>query len=155
MTARTDYDVVIVGASLAGCTAAILLARSGAQVALVEQRPDLKAYKRICTHFIQSSGIRPLQRIGLLEKCSYRVLVGYLDRRGGVRVAEFGSDGTRAVGVAVGDDHPAAICGQRMGHRSADARGATDDDRRAISHTGSPSGRGSFHLAVITPHGSA
>ena len=67
MTARTDYDVAIVGASLAGCTAAILLARSGTQVALVEQRPELNAYKRICTHFIQSSGIRPLQRIGLIE----------------------------------------------------------------------------------------
>ncbi len=67
MTARSDYDVAIVGASLAGCTAAILLARSGARVALVEKNPDLAAYKRICTHFIQSSGIRPLERIGLIE----------------------------------------------------------------------------------------
>ncbi|MGA7704614.1 MAG: NAD(P)/FAD-dependent oxidoreductase [Solirubrobacteraceae bacterium] len=67
MTVRPDYDVAIVGASLAGCTAAILLARSGAQVALIEKSPDPKGYKRICTHFIQSSGIRPLERIGLIE----------------------------------------------------------------------------------------
>jgi 2-polyprenyl-6-methoxyphenol hydroxylase-like FAD-dependent oxidoreductase len=67
MTVRSDYDVAIVGASLAGCTAAILLARSGAQVALVEKSPDPQAFKRICTHYIQSSAIRPLQRIGLIE----------------------------------------------------------------------------------------
>jgi flavin-dependent dehydrogenase len=46
-----DYDATIVGASLAGCTAAILLARAGARVALVEQRPDAAAFKRICSHF--------------------------------------------------------------------------------------------------------
>ena len=36
----TDHDVVVVGASLAGCTTAIFLAREGARVALVERRPD-------------------------------------------------------------------------------------------------------------------
>jgi 2-polyprenyl-6-methoxyphenol hydroxylase-like FAD-dependent oxidoreductase len=64
---RADYDVAVVGASLAGCAAAILLARSGARVALVEKSPDPKAFKRICTHYIQSSGIRPLERMGLIE----------------------------------------------------------------------------------------
>lgn len=62
-----DYDVAVVGASLAGCSAAIMLARSGARVALVEKSPDPKAFKRICSHYIQSSGVRPLERIGLLE----------------------------------------------------------------------------------------
>jgi len=61
------YDAVIVGASLAGCTAAILLARAGARVALLEQRPDPSAFKRICTHFIQSSGVHTLERLALLE----------------------------------------------------------------------------------------
>jgi 2-polyprenyl-6-methoxyphenol hydroxylase-like FAD-dependent oxidoreductase len=64
---RADYDVAIVGASLAGCTAAILLARTGARVALVEKSPDAKAFKRVCSHYIQSSGVRPLERIGLIE----------------------------------------------------------------------------------------
>ncbi|MGC2372872.1 MAG: FAD-dependent monooxygenase [Solirubrobacteraceae bacterium] len=60
------YDATIVGASLAGCTAAILLARAGARVALVEQRPDTAAFKRICSHFIQSSAVPTLERLGLL-----------------------------------------------------------------------------------------
>jgi 2-polyprenyl-6-methoxyphenol hydroxylase-like FAD-dependent oxidoreductase len=63
-----DYDAVIVGASLAGCTAAIKLGRAGARVALVEQRPDASAFKRICTHFIQSSAVPTLERLGLLER---------------------------------------------------------------------------------------
>ncbi|MCY0921975.1 FAD-dependent monooxygenase [Streptomyces sp. H27-G5] len=35
-----DYDVVISGAALAGSAAAILLARRGARVALLERRSD-------------------------------------------------------------------------------------------------------------------
>jgi menaquinone-9 beta-reductase len=64
---RADYDVAIVGASLAGCTAAMLLARSGVRIALVEKSPDPQAFKRICSHYIQSSGVRPLERLGLIE----------------------------------------------------------------------------------------
>jgi len=71
-----DYDAAIVGASLAGCTAAILLARKGASVALVEQRPDAAAFKRICSHFIQSSAVPTLQRLGLL---------GAIEEAGGLR----------------------------------------------------------------------
>ena len=62
--ART-YDVVIVGASLAGCAAAVLLARRGASVALVERAPDPDAYKVICTHFIQPSATPTIERLGL------------------------------------------------------------------------------------------
>jgi menaquinone-9 beta-reductase len=64
---RSDYDVAVVGASLAGCATAILLARSGARVALLEKSPDPQAYKRICTHYIQSSAITTLERLGLIE----------------------------------------------------------------------------------------
>ena len=63
----TGYDAVIVGASLAGCATAIGLAREGARVALVEQRPDSSAYKKICSHYIQSSAVASLERLGLLE----------------------------------------------------------------------------------------
>jgi 2-polyprenyl-6-methoxyphenol hydroxylase-like FAD-dependent oxidoreductase len=48
-----QHDVAIVGASIAGCTAAILFARNGARVALIEREGDPAAYKKICTHFIQ------------------------------------------------------------------------------------------------------
>jgi 2-polyprenyl-6-methoxyphenol hydroxylase-like FAD-dependent oxidoreductase len=63
----TDYDAIVVGASLAGCTTAMLLARGGARVALVEKQPDPDAYKRMCSHFIQASGVPTLERLGLLE----------------------------------------------------------------------------------------
>ncbi len=67
VTGGQDFDVVIVGASLAGSATAIMLGRAGARVALVEQRPDPDAYKRICTHFIQGSAVATLQRLDLLE----------------------------------------------------------------------------------------
>jgi menaquinone-9 beta-reductase len=72
----TDHDAVIVGASLAGCSAAMFLARAGARVALVEQRPDPKAFKRVCGHFIQGSAVPTLERLGLL---------GPIEAAGGVR----------------------------------------------------------------------
>jgi 2-polyprenyl-6-methoxyphenol hydroxylase-like FAD-dependent oxidoreductase len=62
-----EYDAVVVGASLAGCAAAIQLGRAGARVALVEKQPDPKAFKRICSHFIQASGVPAIERLGLLE----------------------------------------------------------------------------------------
>jgi menaquinone-9 beta-reductase len=61
------YDVAIVGASLAGCATAMLLARQGARVALVEKQPDPAAFKRICTHFIQASAVPTIERLELLE----------------------------------------------------------------------------------------
>jgi 2-polyprenyl-6-methoxyphenol hydroxylase-like FAD-dependent oxidoreductase len=64
---RADYDAVVVGASLAGCAAAIHLGRAGARVAVVEKQPDPKAFKRMCSHFIQASGVPAIERLGLLE----------------------------------------------------------------------------------------
>src|SRR4051794_37923858 len=60
-----DFDVVVVGASLAGCASARLFARAGAQVALVERSPDTNAYKVACTHQIQSSAAHAIERLGL------------------------------------------------------------------------------------------
>jgi 2-polyprenyl-6-methoxyphenol hydroxylase-like FAD-dependent oxidoreductase len=76
MSDRNDYDAVVVGASLAGCTAATLLARGGARVALVERRPDPQAFKRICSHYIQASAVPTLERLGILDE---------IDAAGGVR----------------------------------------------------------------------
>lgn len=67
LTGGDDYDAVVVGASLAGCASAIALGRAGARVALVEQRPDPAAYKRICSHYIQGSAVASLERLELLE----------------------------------------------------------------------------------------
>src|ERR1051325_2484227 len=62
-----DYDAVVVGASLAGSATAILLGRAGARVALVEKQPDPAAFKRICSHFIQASGVPTVERLRLFE----------------------------------------------------------------------------------------
>ena len=61
----SDFDAIVVGASVAGCTAARLYAQRGARVALVEKRPDLDAYKTVCTHFIQPSATPTIEKLGL------------------------------------------------------------------------------------------
>jgi menaquinone-9 beta-reductase len=61
------YDAVIVGGSLAGCATAIGLGGAGLRVAVIEKQPDPNAYKRMCSHFIQASGVPTLERLGLLE----------------------------------------------------------------------------------------
>jgi flavin-dependent dehydrogenase len=67
MTTGSDYDVAVVGAGLAGSSAAIMLARRGARVVLVEKSPDPRSYKKICTHYIQSSAVPTLERLGMIE----------------------------------------------------------------------------------------
>jgi 2-polyprenyl-6-methoxyphenol hydroxylase-like FAD-dependent oxidoreductase len=77
MTASAaGFDVVVVGASIAGCTAARLYALRGARVALVERRRDLDAFKTVCTHFIQPSATPTMERLGL---------AGAIEARGAVR----------------------------------------------------------------------
>ncbi len=66
------YDVAIVGASTAGCTAARLFAQQGARVALVERRPALDAYKTVCTHFIQASATPTIEKLGLAPALEQR-----------------------------------------------------------------------------------
>lgn len=60
-----DYDVAVVGGSLAGCATARLLALQGARVAVVEKRPELDAYKVICTHNIQAGAVPAMERLGI------------------------------------------------------------------------------------------
>jgi flavin-dependent dehydrogenase len=70
------YDVAVVGASTAGCTAARLFAQAGARVALIERRSAIDAYKTVCTHFIQSSATPTIERLGL---------AALIEEHGGVR----------------------------------------------------------------------
>jgi menaquinone-9 beta-reductase len=63
----SDYDAVVVGASIAGCTTATFLGRAGARVALLESHSDPKTFKRMCTHLIQPSASPTLERLGLTE----------------------------------------------------------------------------------------
>jgi menaquinone-9 beta-reductase len=68
MTPTHSHDVVVVGASIAGCATATLFARAGARVALVERSPDPNAHKVACTHFLLASAVPVLDRLGLTEK---------------------------------------------------------------------------------------
>jgi 2-polyprenyl-6-methoxyphenol hydroxylase-like FAD-dependent oxidoreductase len=70
------YDVAIVGASIAGSTAAIFFARHGLRVALVERNPNPETFKRLCTHVILSSAVPTIERLGLAE---------LIERSGGIR----------------------------------------------------------------------
>ncbi|MEU8762435.1 NAD(P)/FAD-dependent oxidoreductase [Streptomyces sp. NPDC048659] len=65
-SAGPGYDVVIVGASLAGSAAAVLLARRGARVALLERRSDPDAYKVLCTHSLTANAYPVLAELGLV-----------------------------------------------------------------------------------------
>ena len=62
-----DYDIAVVGASIAGCAAATFLGREGARVALIESHSDPKAFKRMCTHLIQASASPTIERLGLSQ----------------------------------------------------------------------------------------
>src|SRR5690242_10578690 len=68
MTSDGRYDVAVVGASIAGSTAAILFGRRGLKVALIDRESAPKAYKKICTHFIQASATPTIERIGLASR---------------------------------------------------------------------------------------
>lgn len=71
-----EYDVAVCGAGLAGSAAAILLARSGVRVALLERRSDPEAYKVLCTHSLTANAYPVLD-----ELC----LVPALEKAGAVR----------------------------------------------------------------------
>jgi 2-polyprenyl-6-methoxyphenol hydroxylase-like FAD-dependent oxidoreductase len=65
---NASYDVVIIGASAAGCSTAILFAQQGLRVAMVEQRTTLDAYKKVCTHYLQPEVIPQLKKMGVWEQ---------------------------------------------------------------------------------------
>ena len=65
MNSAREFDVAVVGASVAGCTAARLFAQSGATVALIEQRDDPAAFKVVCTHAILPPATPTMERLGL------------------------------------------------------------------------------------------
>jgi flavin-dependent dehydrogenase len=71
-----DFDVAVVGASLAGCTAATFLGRRGLKVVVLERASNPETYKTPCTHFIQPSATPTLERLGVARD---------VEAKGGVR----------------------------------------------------------------------
>lgn len=68
MSSNSDYDVAIIGASIAGCTAATLYGRQGLKVALVERQDNPSYYKKVCGHFIQPSAAPTIERLGIARE---------------------------------------------------------------------------------------
>ncbi|MDQ4145704.1 MAG: FAD-dependent monooxygenase, partial [Actinomycetota bacterium] len=101
---QREYDVAIVGGSIAGCTAATLFGRAGRKVALIESHPDINAYKKLCTTQILASATPTLQRLGLdrpIEDAGgIRNSFEIWTRRGWVRDPAYGS-GTAPYGYSI------------------------------------------------------
>jgi flavin-dependent dehydrogenase len=71
-----NFDVIVVGARVAGSATTILLARDGRRVLLIDK--DLFPSDRLSTHIVLGGGTKVLERMGVLEM---------LERAGGVRFA--------------------------------------------------------------------
>jgi menaquinone-9 beta-reductase len=105
VSSRGDFDVVIVGAGIAGCTSARLFGELGFRVALVDRRTEIDDYKRICTHFIQPSATPVIERLGLAplieETGGVRNSLETWTRWGWIRVPEPKEGGPRPFGYSI------------------------------------------------------
>ena len=101
-SARTAFDAVIVGAGLAGSTAAIQLARAGWSVALIERQRFPR--RKVCGECIAASNLPLLQALGVGD--AFHALAGAELRH--VTLLH----GERAVTAEL----PAAVHGQEHGH---------------------------------------
>lgn len=94
----TDYDVIVVGGRVAGASTALLLARCGHRVLVVERSP--MPSDTVSTHAILRTGILQLSRWGVLDDVVAagtppvrRVTLGFGDERIGFEVKpDFGVD---------------------------------------------------------------
>src|SRR4051794_36760854 len=68
MSGAERFDVIIVGARCAGSPLAMLLARAGMRVCLVDR--DTFPSDTPSTHAVQPSGVKILDRLGVLERLS-------------------------------------------------------------------------------------
>jgi flavin-dependent dehydrogenase len=93
-----DYDVIVVGGRVAGASTAMLLARQGHRILVVERSP--MPSDTVSTHAILRTGILQLSRWGLLDEVVEagtppvrRVTLGFGDERIGFEIKpDFGID---------------------------------------------------------------
>ena len=90
---RSVRNVLIVGSGAAGCAAAILFARDGAAVDLIEIKPDLSALGSGIT--VQGNALRVLRQLGVWNEVA---AAGYAFNTVGLRTPgrdPAGRDGRR------------------------------------------------------------
>ena len=63
---KSRYDVVIVGARCAGASTAMLLARAGASVLVIDRQKY--GSDTVSTHALMRTGVRQLDRWGVLDR---------------------------------------------------------------------------------------
>ncbi|TLY34907.1 MAG: FAD-dependent oxidoreductase, partial [Nitrospirae bacterium] len=62
---RTSYDAVIIGAGPAGATAALLLAKAGWSVAVIERVRYPR--RKVCGEFLSATNMPQLRELGILR----------------------------------------------------------------------------------------
>ena len=110
--ANTNFDAVIIGAGVAGCTAAILLAQAGWSVAVVEKSEFPR--RKVCGECIAASNLPLLDALGIGEA---------IDRFAGAplrRVGLFVGD-ERVLAPLPGFDHPTHVWGRALGREHLDS----------------------------------
>lgn len=98
-----EYDVLVVGAGLAGPTAAVLLAGQGLRVGMLEAHRAQRSFQRLATHYVQAEAVPVLERLGIgqdLDRLGAVHERGHFWTRRGWR-REQGRHGRRAHGYSL------------------------------------------------------
>jgi flavin-dependent dehydrogenase len=106
--AKPSYDALILGAGPAGATAALLLARAGWSVAIVEKSAFPR--RKVCGEFLSATTLPVLQALGVAD--AYLARAGPAVRRAGLFETDTdisapmpGAEGTQGAGRALGREH--------------------------------------------------
>jgi len=106
--AKPSYDALILGAGPAGATAALLLARAGWSVAIVEKSAFPR--RKVCGEFLSATTLPVLQALGVAE--AYLARAGPAVRRAGLFETDTdiaapmpGAEGPQGAGRALGREH--------------------------------------------------
>ena len=87
---KNTYEIIIVGASIAGCSAALMYAEKGIRVLIIDKATSIECYKKHCVHFVQPCGTPVLKRLdiykdidqlGLLTKARFWTGAGWIDSK--------------------------------------------------------------------------
>jgi flavin-dependent dehydrogenase len=99
---RETYDVIVVGAGVAGATAGLLFAQQGLSVFVADEKPNSSHHKVLCTHFVQPIARPVLRKLdlerdiersgGIPTKAAFWTPAGWIDPDGDYALGK--SDGS-------------------------------------------------------------